>query len=326
MQAAWWERNGPAREVLELGEMQTPQPAPGEVLVRVMASGVNPSDVKSRLGRAPAFPRIIPHSDGAGVIAAVGEGVDPVRAGERVWLWNGQWQRAHGTAAEFIALPARQAVPLPANTSFEAGACLGIPALTALHGLLTDGGIAGQAVLVQGGAGAVGHYAIQFARLLGARRIIATVSSAAKAEHARAAGADLVLNYREEDVAARIRAVEPEGVERIIEVDVAGNAALDAAVLAHGGMIAVYGSNKPGAELAFMPNIARGIGYRFYIVYNLTAAERARAVATLNAWMEAGLVRHAVAETLPLSRIADAHEAVEQGRLIGNIVLRIGNA
>ncbi|MCX7373129.1 MAG: NADPH:quinone reductase [Alphaproteobacteria bacterium] len=326
MQAAWWERNGPAREVLELGEMPTPQPAPGEVLVRVMASGVNPSDVKSRIGRAPAFPRIIPHSDGAGVIAAVGPGVDPVRAGERVWLWNGQWQRAHGTAAEFIALPAAQAVPLPANTSFEAGACLGIPALTALHGLLTDGGIAGQAVLVQGGAGAVGHYAIQFARLLGARRIIATVSSAAKAEHARAAGADLALNYREDDVAARIRAVEPAGVERIIEVDVAGNAALDAAVLAHGGMIAVYGSNKPVAELAFMPNIARGIGWRFYIVYNLTAAERARSVATLNAWMEAGLMRHAVAETLPLSRIADAHEAVEQGRLIGNLVLRIGDA
>jgi len=326
MQAAWWERNGPAREVLELGEMPTPQPAPGEVLVRVMASGVNPSDVKSRIGRAPVFPRIIPHSDGAGVIAAVGPGVDPVRAGERVWLWNGQWQRAHGTAAEFIALPAAQAVPLPANTSFEAGACLGIPALTALHGLLTDGGIAGQAVLVQGGAGAVGHYAIQFARLLGARRIIATVSSAAKAEHARAAGADLVLNYREDDVAARIRAVEPAGVERIIEVDVAGNAALDAAVLAHGGMIAVYGSNKPVAELAFMPNIARGIGWRFYIVYNLTAAERARSVATLNAWMEAGLMRHAVAETLPLSRIADAHEAVEQGRLIGNLVLRIGDA
>ena len=325
MQAAWWERNGPAREVLQLGEMPTPQPAPGEVLVRVMASGVTPSDVKSRIGRAPAFPRIIPHSDGAGVIAAVGQGVDPVRAGERVWLWNGQWQRAHGTAAEFIALPAAQAVPLPANTSFEAGACLGIPALTALHGLLTDGGIAGQAVLVQGGAGAVGHYAIQFARLLGARRIIATVSSAAKAEHARAAGADLVLNYREDDVAARIRAVEPAGVERIIEVDVAGNAALDAVVLAHGGMIAVYGSNKPGAELAFMPNIARGIGWRFYIVYNLTAAERARSVATLNAWMEAGLVHHAVAETLPLSRIADAHEAVEQGRLIGNIVLRIGD-
>ncbi len=326
MQAAWWERNGPAREVLQLGEMPTPQPAPGEVLVRVMTSGVNPSDVKSRIGRAPAFPRTIPHSDGAGVIAAVGQGVDPVRAGERVWLWNGQWQRAHGTAAEFIALPAAQAVPLPANTSFEAGACLGIPALTALHGLLTDGGIAGQAVLVQGGAGAVGHYAIQFARLLGARRIIATVSSAAKAEHARAAGADLVLNYREDDVAARIRAVEPEGVERIIEVDVAGNAALDAAVLAHGGMIAVYGSNKPGAELAFMPNIARGIGWRFYIVYNLTAAERTRAVATLNAWMEAGLVHHAVAETLPLSRIAEAHEAVEQGRLIGNLVLRIGDA
>jgi len=324
MQAAWWEANGPARDVLRLGEMPDPAPGPGEVLVRMMTSGVNPSDVKSRLGRPPAFPRIIPHSDGAGVVAAVGQGVDAQRIGSRVWLWNGQWQRAHGTAAGLIALPAAQAVPLPDHTSFEAGACLGIPALTALHGLLCDGSIAGQAVLVQGGAGAVGHYAIQFARLLGARRIIATVSSAAKAEHARAAGADMVINYREDDVAARIRAAEPAGVERIIEVDIAGNAALDAAVIAHGGMVAVYGSNRPGAELAFMPNIARGIGYRFYIVYNLTADERARAVATLNAWMAAGLVRHTVAEVLPLSRIVEAHEAVEQGRAIGNLVLRIG--
>lgn len=324
MQAAWWERNGPACEVLRLGDMPMPEAAPGEVLVRIAASGVNPSDVKSRLGRAPAFPRIIPHSDGAGVITAVGQGVDAARVGERVWIWNGQWQRALGTAAEFIALPASQAVLLPEGTSYEAGACLGIPALTALHGLLCDGGIAGQAVLVQGGAGAVGHYAIQFARLLGARRIIATVSSAGKAAHARAAGADLVLNYREEDVAARIRAVEPAGVERIIEVDVGGNAALDAAVLAHGGMIAVYGSNRPSAELAFMPNIVRGIGWRFYIVYNLTVAERACAVATLNAWMQAGLVRHAVAQTMPLSRIVEAHEAVEQGRVMGNVVLRIG--
>ncbi len=323
MLAAFWERNGAARDVLQLAEMPDPVPAAGEVLVRVAASGVNPSDVKSRALRAPAFPRIIPHSDGAGVITAVGAGVDASRIGSRVWIWNGQWQRAHGTAAQLIALPAEQAVPLPDGTSFEAGACLGIPALTALHGLLTDGGIAGQAVLVHGGAGAVGHYAIQFARLLGARRIITTVSSAAKADVARAAGADVVLNYREDDVAKRIRAIEPAGVERILEVDAAGNAPTNAAAIAHGGMIAAYGSNKPEVPLAFMPHIARGIGWRFYIVYALTAAERARAVGTLQAWMASGLVRHAVAETLPLARIADAHELVEQGRVTGNVVLTL---
>ncbi len=318
MQAAWWERNGPAREVLAVGDMPDPLPAPGEVLVRVSASGVNPSDVKSRMGRAPGFPRIVPHSDGAGVVVALGAGVDAARIGQRVWLWNGQWGRAHGTAAQLVALPTEQAVALPDNTPFEAGACLGIPALTALHALLTDGGVAGQRVLVQGGAGAVGHYAIQFARLLGASHVVATVSSDAKAAHAREAGADAVVNYREPDAAQRIGTVD-----RVVEVDLAGNAAMLPQVLAHGGMAAVYGSNRPESAHAFLPNILRGIGYRFFIVYNLTREERARAVGALNAWMAAGLVRHAVAEVLPLSRIVDAHEAVEQGRLIGNMVLDI---
>nr|MCU0946075.1 NADPH:quinone reductase [Rubritepida sp.] len=188
MKAVWYERTGPAREVLVYGEMPTPNPRPGEVLVRLAASGVNPSDWKARGGSRPMIaPRVIPHSDGAGVIEAAGPGVDPARIGQRVWIWNGQWKRPFGTAAQYIALPATQAVPLPAGTSFEAGACLGIPALTALHAVRTDGGVAGQSVLVAGGAGAVGHYAIQFARLLGARQVIATVSSPQKAQHAMAA-------------------------------------------------------------------------------------------------------------------------------------------
>jgi NADPH2:quinone reductase len=184
MKAAWYERNGPAREVLQVGEMPDPEPGPGEVRVQVHASGLNPSDWKTRAGssRRMAFPRVIPHSDGAGVIDRVGAGVPARRVGERVWLWNAQWKRPYGTAAEFVVLPASQAVPLPSNVGFEVGACLGIPALTAHRAVTCDGPIAGQSVLVSGGAGAVGRYAIQFAKLLGAGQVMATVSSPEKAE------------------------------------------------------------------------------------------------------------------------------------------------
>ena len=324
MRAAWWERNGPAAEVLVLGDMPTPSPGPGEVLVRVMASGVNPSDVKFRAARPPAFERIIPHSDGAGVIEAVGEGVAPSRIGQRVWLWNGAWKRAFGTAAEYFCAPAGQAVELPENTDFAAGACFGIPALTALHAALTDGGVAGQSVLVQGGAGAVGHYAIQFARLLGARQVLATVSGPEKAAHAMAAGADATINYRSEDVVACVQALTGgRGVERVIEMELAGNAAALPGMLAPGGFVAVYGSNKPEASLAFFPNIMLGIGYRFFIVYELNEADRARAVGALNAWARAGLLQHAVAARLPLDDIVAAHQAVEQGSAMGNVVVEI---
>jgi NADPH2:quinone reductase len=324
MRAAWWEKNGPAADVLVLGEMPTPSPGPGEVLVRVHASGVNPSDVKSRLGRPPAFPRIIPHSDGAGVIEAVGEGVARGRVGQRVWLWNGQWKRALGTAAEYFCGPAAQAVELPENTDFVAGACFGIPALTALHGCLTDGGVSGQSVLVQGGAGAVGHYAIQFARLLGARKVLATVSGPEKAAHAMAAGADATINYRSEDVVARVQALTGgRGVERVIEMELAGNAAALPGMLAPGGFVAVYGSNRPEASLAFFPNIVSGIGYRFFIVYELSDADRARAVGALNAWARAGLLAHAVAARMGLGDIVAAHQAVERGSVMGNVVVEI---
>jgi NADPH:quinone reductase-like Zn-dependent oxidoreductase len=324
MRAVWYERNGPAAEVLIHGEMPTPSPGPGEVLVRLATSGVNPSDWKTRSGRARPItaPRIIPHSDGAGTIEAVGEGVDRARIGERVWIWNGQWRRAFGTAAEYIALPSVQAVRLPEGTGFDAGACLGIPALTALHAVLTDGGVTGQRVLVAGGAGSVGHYAIQFARLLGAAQVIATVSSAEKAEHARSAGADAVVNYRSEDLAARIAALTGgRGIDRVVEVDVTGNAALYPQIMAPFGMVAVYGANGAGAEIAFGPAILKGIGFRFFIVYELTAAQRTTAVDALQGWMRAGLVRHAIAARLKLAECIAAHEMVEQGRHIGNVVL-----
>jgi NADPH:quinone reductase-like Zn-dependent oxidoreductase len=323
MRAAWYERNGPAREVLVVGEMPTPSPGPGEVLVRLATSGVNPSDWKTRSGTRPmAAPRVIPHSDGAGTIEAVGEGVDRARIGERVWIWNGQWKRAFGTAAEHIALPAAQAVRLPDNTGFEAGACLGIPALTAWRAVQTDGGVAGQTVLVAGGAGAVGHYAIQMAKLLGAARVIATVSSAAKAAHARAAGADDVIDYRAENVVERVRDLTGgRGVDRVVEVDLAANAALLPQIVARDGFCACYGSGKADMTLSFGPMILSGAAIRFFIVYELSDAARAQSVAQLTAWLEAGKLQHAIGQVMPLADIVAAHEAVEAGSVMGNVVL-----
>ena len=328
MQAAFYERTGPAHAVLQLGELPDPRPAPGEVRVQVRWSGVNPSDVKARAGlrsKVLAFPRIVPHSDGMGVIDAVGDGVAPARVGQRVWIWNAAWGRAFGSAAQFIVLPERQAVPLPDAIEDEAaGACLGIPALTALHALLCGGGVAGKRVLVAGGAGAVGHYAVQFAHLLGARQVLATVSGETKAQVAQAAGADAAFNYREPDLIERVRvATQGEGVDRVVEVDIAANAALNASLLRKGGDCVVYGSGAGDFKLPFFPLIVNNLNLRFFIVYNLDDADRALAVNTLNAWLKRGAVQHAIAERLPLARIANAHELVEQGRAVGNVVLAI---
>jgi NADPH2:quinone reductase len=324
MRAAWYERNGPAREVLVVGEMPTPSPGPGEVLVRLATSGVNPSDWKTRSGSRPmAAPRVIPHSDGAGVIEAVGEGVDRTRVGERAWIWNGQWKRAFGTAAEYIALPSSQAVTLPANASFEAGACLGIPALTAWRAVQVDGGVSNQTVLVAGGAGAVGHYAIQMAKLLGAARVFTTVSSPEKAAHARMAGADEVIDYRREDVVQRVRDLTGgRGVDRVVEVDLAANAALLPQVIARDGLCACYGSGSAEMALGFGPMILSGAAVRFFIVYELSEEARAQGLAQLGYWLEAGKLRHAVGATMPLDEIVAAHEAVERGAVMGNVVLR----
>ena len=213
------------------------------------------------------FPRDIPHSDGMGVIDAVGTGVHSARICQRVWIWNAAWGRADGTAASYVVLPESQAVLLPDNVPGEVGACLGIPALTATHAVLTDGGVKGQRVLVAGGAGAVGHYAVQMARLLGAHQVIATVSSPAKAELARAAGAHSVIDYRRENVIDRIReATDGAGVDRVIEVDIAANAAIDMEVIRPNGIWVVYGSGARQFNLPFFPMISRNILVRFFIV------------------------------------------------------------
>jgi NADPH2:quinone reductase len=329
MKAAFYERTGAASEVLQVGELPDPMPGPGEVRVRLRYSGVNPSDVKSRMGlrsKQLPFPRIVPHSDGMGVIDAVGQGVDRHRVGERVWVWNGAWQRPMGTAAQFIALPAGQAVPLADSVPDEAGACFGIPALTAMHAVISAGGVQGQNVLVAGGAGAVGHYAVQFARHLGAAKLIATVGSEAKAKLAREAGADTVIDYKREDVAARVlEATGGAGVDRIVEVDIAANAAIDAACVRPGGQWVVYGSGQGKFELEFFPMIAKNIDARFFIVYNLDPEQRARAINTLHRLLAKGVVQHNVTHRLPLAEIARAHDIVGDGSAGGNVVLEIGD-
>ena len=326
MKAAFYDRNGAAEDVLQVGDLPKPAPTTGEVLVRLHASGVNPSDVKSRAGlRAKmAWPRVVPQSDGAGVIEAVGEGVDPGRVGERVWIWNGQWQRPMGTAAEYIAVPNIQAPHLPDNTPFEAGACLGIPAMTAHRCVFADGPVAGQRILVTGGAGAVGHYAIQLARWGGAK-VIATVSGPEKARHAQAAGTDRVVNYRHDDVAAAVKDfTQGQGVDRIVEIEFGGNLATALACLKQNGVIATYASSgvmEP--KLPFYPMMFQGVTVRMVLVYILPEAARRQAIQDINHALAQGALVHAIAETYPLARIADAHKAVESGKMIGNVVVRI---
>ncbi len=327
MRAVWYERFGPAREVLRLGEMPDPQPGPGEVRVRLRASGVNPSDVKTRSGatrRPTRFARVIPHSDGAGVIDAVGSGVAPSRVGERVWVHNAQWERPFGTAADALALPAELAVSLPEAIGFVEGACLGIPVLTA-HLCLFDGApLAGRFVLVQGGAGVVGHYAVQLASWAGAH-VIATASSPEKLAHARAGGAEHVIDYVREPVADRVREItDGRGVDRVVEVELGANLPLLLQVLAPHAVVASYASmgvREPA--LPVYPLMARNATLRFVLVYALSAEQKRRALEDLERWMASGHARFTIAARLPLERTVEAHELVESGRKLGHVVLEL---
>jgi NADPH2:quinone reductase len=327
MLAAFYDRVGPARDVLSVAEIETPKVRPGEVRVRLVTSGVNPSDVKTRGGvrsRELPFPRIVPHSDGAGVIDQVGDGVPSSRIGQRVWVWNAAWARPFGTAAEFVVLPAEQAVPLPAALGFDEGACLGIPALTAYHAVHSNGGVAGKSVLVAGGAGAVGHYAVQFAKLAGAKLVAATVSNDAKAALARTAGADVTINYRTDDVGQRCAELTAgTGVDRVIELDLAANVKSDLAAVRQDGEITVYGSGAPEIPVPFFASALKNVRYQFFIVYKLSTADRAKDVAGLSALLDRGQLQHNIAARLPLASAAEAHELVESGRAVGNVVLEI---
>ena len=324
MKAAYYERVGPAREVLVIGSLPDPEPGPGEVRVRIQWSGVNPSDVKSRAGLRSSimpFPRVIPHSDGAGLIDAVGQGVPSSRLGERVWVWNAAWGRAFGTAAEYVCLPSTQAVTLPDHIAGEAGACLGIPALTALHAVLMDGGVAGKRVLVAGGAGAVGHYAVQMATQMGAAQVIASVSSKEKASVVREAGADEVILYKDEPLVERARELtRGHGIDRIIEVDIAANGAQNADLLAANGECVAYGSSGAVA-VPFFPLIAKNLQFKFFIVYHLTAADRQRAQGALQHMLERDQLVHRICDRYALQDVVAAHERVESGQAIGNVVV-----
>jgi NADPH2:quinone reductase len=324
MRAAFYERNGSAREVLRVGEIDTPRAGPGEVRVKLAASGVNPSDVKSRQGltRKIAWPRVIPHSDGAGVIDQVGEGVPQSRIGERVWLWNGQWKRAFGTAAEYIALPAAQAVWLPHGIGFESGACLGIPAMTACHAVTLAGAGKGVTLLVSGGAGSVSQYVIQFAKQAGAT-VLTTISSPEKAAVAREAGADHVIDYKRENVGERVMDITGKrGADAMIEMDLAANAKLIPQVLRPKGSVIVYGTSGEVILPAFFC-LTQSIRLQFFLVYELNTQERERAVGAITHALEGGRLINRVAQpTYALADIAAAHEAVERGT-IGNVIVTI---
>jgi len=325
MRAAWYEKNGPAADVLTVGEMPVPEPGPGEVRVRVVVSGLNPTDVKARAGSRPmGFPRVVPHQDGAGVIDAVGRGVPAARVGERVWLYTVQWQRAWGTAAEYTVVPARLAIRLPDTTAFAEGACLGIPAVTAHRCLFADGPIAGQTVLVTGGAGAVGHYAVQLAKWANAT-VIATVSTPQKAALAAAAGADHVVNYRTGDVAAEILAATGgAGVDRIVDVDFGANLAVSARVVKTNGTIATYASmGDPEPKLPFYTLMGKNVTIRPVLIYTMPDHARDEATRDILGLVEAGRLAHTIGARFPLARIVEAHQAQESGRVTGNIVVDV---
>ena len=311
---------GKAAEVFCVEEVDRPEPGPGEVLVRVHASGVNPTDYKARSG---AVPRPIddfqiPHHDGAGVIEAVGAGVDPGRVGERVWLWLAAAGRRWGTAAEWTVVPARQAVPLPDGASFELGATLGVPAMTAHYCLFADGPVQGQTVLVAGGAGAVGHFAIELAKRAGAR-VVTTVSSGEKAALAEKAGADLVVNYRSADAAEQIRASAP-AVDRVIEVALGENLALDLAVTRSAATVVTYAAEIADPVLPVRACMTANVILRFVLLYGVPRAVLERAAADITAALAAGELTGLPVHKFPLADIAAAHEAAERGA-VGKIIV-----
>jgi NADPH:quinone reductase len=325
VRAVWYERNGPAAEVLTYGEMPTPVAGAGEVRIRLEASGVNPADVGRRGGsyRAMEYPRVIPNSDGAGIIDQVGDGVTRLKTGQRVWLFNGQRNgRAFGTACEYIAVAEHLVTPLPDNRSFAQGATLGIPCMTAWTCLFCDGPIAGKTVLVTGGAGAVGHYAVQLAKWGGAQ-VIATVSSAAKAEQARLGGADLVANYKTDDVIAKAMAFTGgRGVDRVVDVDFGGNIATTLKLMGMNSTIAVYATNGNRTPVVPMRELMeKCIALRSLVLFALPPPLLAAAQADITKWLAAGTRIHNIAGQFALSDTAQAHLAVEKGDKLGTVIV-----
>ena len=329
MKAAWYTRQGKPTEVMQFGEQPTPHAGAGEVRVRLHASAVNPADSNRTVGRTYAMegPLIIPNSDGAGIVDEVGAGVDAAWLNRRVWLYNGQrGGRLLGTAAEYIALNVDLVSELPDNTRFDEGACLGIPCMTAHRCVTLGGDFNGKTVLVTGSAGAVGHYAVQWAKRFGAR-VIATVSSPEKAAHATAAGADLTVNYRIEDVVARVREFTAnEGVHHVVDVDFGGNLATTLALIAVNGSIAYYATKGNPTPTITAPELMRkNLSVHGVLLNGAPHAARKRAQNDIVQLLKEGGMRHTISAAFPLARTGEAHSAVEFQAKLGTVVVECQN-
>ncbi|ALX14264.1 alcohol dehydrogenase [Burkholderia cepacia JBK9] len=325
MKAVFYERQGAARDVLIVGELPTQAPGPNEVRVRVHVSGLNPTDMKARAGFSSAmpFPRITPHQDGAGIIDAVGPGVSPDRLGERVWIYEAQFGRAAGTAAEYVVVPSSHAVRLPDHVSFDVGASLGIPALTAHRCLFADGSLAGRPVLVHGGAGVVGTAAILLAKWAGAW-VATSVRNAEQAAVARANGADLVIDRHAADGARVILdATGGHGVDRIVDVDLKSNLDLDLACLSQGGVISAYATAgaTDALPVPLLKAMMHGCVLRFVYIYHVPGEAKQAAIRDIDACVAAGAYSPRIGMKVPLTQVIDAHEALESGQVIGKVLV-----
>ncbi len=325
MRAGWFEKTGPAAEVIAVGDMDKPVAGPGEVLIRLHASGINPSDYKRRANAkvAPEFPRVVPHSDGAGVVEALGEGVTGLSVGDRVWCYNGQWARPMGTAAEYISLAQRYVKPLPANTSFVEGACFGIPCMTAYHAVHLAGSLKGKTVYVPGATGRVGAYAVQFAKWRGAKVIASTGSGAAAVKAIEEMGADIVLDRKAADLGARILAeTGGRGVDHIVEVDLPGSIGFNESIIAERGSMVSFGAaSAPTMPVTQIGRRARNMSLHFIFVYMLDDATFEATCAGINEAAEAGALKHRIGGTFPLERMADAHHMAEITSGTGHVVV-----
>ncbi len=327
MRAAWFDTFGPAKDVLQLGELDSPVAGNGEVLVRLHTSGINPSDVKKRAGSFPNLldaGLVIPNSDGAGVIEAVGDGVDAARIGERVWIYQAQYGRRFGTAAEYVAIDDSRAPKLADNTGFDIGACLGIPAMTAHRCVFADGDVKGQTILVTGAAGRVGFYAVQWASQAGAT-VIATASNPDDADACRNAGARHIVNHRDDNLVDAIKqAAGPGLVDRIVDVEFGANLATSIAVLRIGGIIATYSSAQVAEpKLPFFEMMYKDISIRIIIVYAMPEPAKIAAIADIYSALRENKLQHRIAATMPLADIAAGNELIEQGTVRGAVVLNI---
>ena len=326
MKAAWYEKTGDAADVLKVGELPDPSPGSNEVLISVKTSGINPSDVKTRAGARGdlQFSRIVPHSDGAGIIVDVGKNVDSNRIGERVWIWNAAYGRPNGTCAELISLPENQAVAMSDHVSFEAAACLGIPASTAYYGIFAEGSVQNKTLMITGGAGAVGFYGIQLAKWAGAK-VISTVSSKEKSKIAEDAGADLILNYKKDNVVDSVlEFTKGNGVDRVLEVEFGGNIQINPKIINTNGTIAAYASmGNIEPTLPFYDFMFKGIKINTFLIYSICQKDRKILIEGMTKALNENALKHLIASSFSLNDVVDAHEEVESNKNVGNVIVTV---